>query len=378
MTVTDETTTEVQESPTTIPPMKELLQLDSPQLDFDIEIDQFLWVVQARNAFRVTGKGLAVAVLDTGLNTTHVDFAGRVLAQVNYTNDNDKREDDATDGQGHGTNVAGLIVANGDHIGIAPDAGVIPIKVLPNSDQGSFDAIRKGLQWVSDHRDEYNISAVCMSLGNRQNYTSDDFGEDAVQQAIRTLREMKVAVVIAAGNDYYTHGSAQGMAYPAIFRECISVGAVYDADIGPFDYGNGLQAKSTHAGQITPFSQRLHKSVNGDTYTRIFAPGSLATSSGIDGDHGESIQEGTSQATPVTVGIILLMQEFYQRMTGELPTVDHLMTWLERGSVPIHDGDDEDDTVTNTNLDFIRVDALSALDAVRREIQKIQLTAGLS
>lgn len=366
-----------QEIPTTIPPVDQLVQLDSPQLDFDIEIDQFLWVVQARNAFHVSGKGLVVAVLDTGLNTKHVDFTDRVLAQVNYTDDNGGANDDAADGQGHGTNVGGLIVANGDHIGIAPEAGIVPIKVLPNHGDGNFTAIRKGLQWVIDHRDEYNVTAVCMSLGNRQNYTSDNFGEDAIQQAIRTLREMKVAVVIAAGNDYFTHKSKQGMAYPAIFRECISVGAVYDADIGPFDYGNGLQAKSTRAGQITPFSQRLHKSVNGDSYTRIFAPGSLATSSGIDGKHGESIQQGTSQATPVTVGIILLMQEFYQRMAGELPTVDQLVTWLERGGVLIHDGDDEDDTVTNTKLDFVRVDALSALDAVRREIQKMQLTAGL-
>lgn len=366
-----------QETPTTIPPVDQLVQLDSPQLDFDIEIDNFLWVVQARNAFRVSGKGLAVAVLDTGLNTTHVDFTGRVLAQVNYTADNNGTADDASDGQGHGTNVGGLIVANGDHIGIAPEAGIIPIKVLPNQGDGSFDAIRKGLQWVIDQGDEHKITAVCMSLGDRRNYTSDNFGADAIQQAIRTLRAKNVAVVIAAGNDYFKHKSQQGMAYPAICRECISVGAVYDADIGGFDYGNGLQAKSTRAGQITPFSQRLHRSVNSDTYTRIFAPGSLATSSGVNGNHGESIQQGTSQATPVTVGIILLMQEFYQRMVGKLPTVDQLLTWLERGGVPIYDGDDEDDTVTNTNLDFVRVDALSALDAVRREIQKMQLTAGL-
>lgn len=362
-----------QKTPTLIPPVERPRQFAGPQLSFDLEVDQFLWVNQARQAFRVSGQGLTVAVLDTGLNPHHVDFAGRIPTQVNFTSDNGGNRADASDGDGHGTNVAGLIVANGDHVGIAPGANVIPLKVLPNQGDGSFQAVIDALQWVIDHQAEYTITAVCMSLGDRQNHTTDSFGNDAIRNHLRTLRAANVPVVIAAGNDYFTHGSAQGMAYPAIFRECISVGAVYDADIGDFDYGQGLIARSTRAGQITPFSQRLHESVNQQTYTRIFAPGSFATSSGIDGAHGESIQQGTSQATPVTVGIILLMQEFYLNTTGALPTVDQLLTCLRRGGVTIHDGDDEDDTVAHTNLDFVRVDALSALDAVRRELQKRQL-----
>ncbi|MBX3013064.1 MAG: S8 family serine peptidase [Caldilineaceae bacterium] len=362
-----------QKSPTHIPPVKSPRQFDGPQLGFDLEVDQFLWVNQARQAFRVSGQGLTVAVLDTGLNSHHVDFAGRVLTQVNFTDDNGGNYADATDGDGHGTNVAGLIVGNGDHVGIAPAANVIPLKVLPNEGDGSFQAVSRALQWVIEQRAAYTISAVCMSLGDRQNYTQDNFGNDAIRNQLRTLRAAHVPVVIAAGNDYFTHQSAQGMAYPAILRECISVGAVYDTDIGEFDYGGGLLARRTRAGQITPFSQRLHESVNRQSYTRIFAPGSFATAAGINGAHGESIQQGTSQATPVTVGIILLVQEFYLRAMGTLPPVDLLLTCLRRGGVTIQDGDDEDDTVGHTNLDFIRVDALSALDAVRRELQKLQL-----
>jgi len=364
--------TQTEQVPTEIPAIDIPHQLPGPQHAFDIEIDHFLWVNQARQAFHVSGYGLTVAVLDTGLNTTHVDFVNRIPAQRNFTSDNNGVETDATDGHGHGTNVAGLIVADGDHRGIAPEAKVIPLKVLPNRNTGSFEAITKALAWVIEHRDEYNITAVCLSITDRQNYAADNFGAHSLRQHMQTLRAMNVPVVIAAGNDYFTHKSRQGMSYPAILGECISVGAVYDADIGGFDYGGDLLAKSTRAGQITPFSQRLHESLNSSTYTRIFAPGSLATSSGIENEHGESIQQGTSQATPVTVGLILLMQEFYQRSTGELPTVDQLIAWLRRGGVSIHDGDDEDDTVVHTGLDFIRLDALSALDAVRRELQKMR------
>lgn len=359
----------------TIAPVERPAQFDAPQLSFLVEVDTFLWVNQARHAFNVTGQGLAAAVLDTGLNTKHVDFAGRIPAQRNFTPDNDGDPEDASDGQGHGTNVAGIIGANGDHIGIAPGANLIPLKVLPNEGGGDFVWVDQALQWVIDHRDEHTITAVCMSLGDGGNYTTDSFGFFArlrrdIQNKIRRLRDARVAVVIAAGNDYFRHQSRQGMGFPAIIRECVSVGAVYDAHEGGFSYADGATATSSRPGQITPFSQRLHESVSAQTFTDIFAPGAPVTSSGVNGPHGESIQHGTSQATPVTVGLLLLMQEFYRRATGELPQVADLVTWLRRGGVTIHDGDDEDDNVQHTGLDFTRADALSGLDAVRRHLQK--------
>jgi hypothetical protein len=121
-------------------------------------------------------------------------------------------------------------------------------------------------------------------------------------------------------------------------------------------------------------SQRLYQTVNPKTRTEIFAPGAPVTSSGINAPHGKSIQRGTSQATPVTVGAILLLQEFYQRHAGQLPTVDQPTNWLRRGGVPIRDGDDEDDNVQFTNLTFLRIDAVRALTACYRELVRIHLT----
>lgn len=335
-----------------------------------IETSRFIRVEDARQQYQVSGTGLTAAVLDTGLRATHVDFLGRVAAQKNFTPDNGADPENATDGNGHGTNVGGIIVANRDHIGIAPGARIIPLKVLRNSGSGSFASMAQALQWVIDNHNQHQITVVNMSLGDSGNYQDDGFGTDDMGTRIASLRALRIPVVISAGNDFHRHMSREGMGYPGIFRASISVGAVYDADEGPFSYASGATANSTGPGRFTPFSQRLHESTNAATRTDIFAPGAPVTSSGHLSDNGESIQHGTSQAAPVVAGVILLMQEFYQRQTGVLPEVDSLEQWLRQGGVPINDGDDEDDNVTNTGKSFVRLDALGSLEAAHRSMRK--------
>jgi subtilisin family serine protease len=364
--------------PLEIAPVESPRQFESPQLGLALaQVDRLIRANEARNLFNVDGSGQTAAVCDTGLNTAHVDFAGRVRAQRNFTQDNGGNPDDATDGNGHGTNVAGIVAADGDHRGVAPGAGLIPLKVLGNAGGGSFQAVAQALQWVLDNREAHHISVVCMSLGASDNRPSDNgLEQDQVNVLIRRLREQRVPVVIAAGNDYFKHGSEQGMSYPAILRGCVSVGAVYDEFEGPFSYASGAQTSSSGPDRITPFSQRLHETVNADCRTDVFAPGAPVTSSGIQGPRGESVQHGTSQAAPVTTGVILLMQELYRRLSGELPEVDVLVEMLRNGGVVIHDGDDEADNVEHTGLDFRRVDALGALNAVVRSLQKDLLLTG--
>ncbi len=346
------------------------VQFDLPQLTIsDAEVDSLIRVNRARDTFQVSGSGLTVAVLDTGLRTSHVDFAGRVLAQKNFTADNGGNPNDASDGNGHGTNVGGIIVANGDHIGIAPGAGIVPMKVLRNDGGGDFIAVRDALQWVLDNHQAFNISAVNMSLGNSSNLSDDTvFAENETTKVIAKLKAQNIAVVVAAGNDYFKFKNP-GMGFPAILSETISVGAVYDASAGSFSYLSGAVANTTGKDRLTPFSQRLHQDHNGVTKTDIFAPGAPVTSSGINNDNGESIQHGTSQASPVTAGVVLLMQEFYKKNTGNLPSVELLIDCLRNGGVPIIDGDDEDDNVPHTQKTYLRIDALLALDAVRRSMQ---------
>lgn len=346
------------------------VQFPIPQfVILDKEVDTLIRTVEARQAFKVSGAGLTVAVLDTGLRVTHEDFTGRVPAQRNFTADNEGNVNDASDHNGHGTNVGGIIVASGLHNGIATGASIIPLKVLSNDGGGSFAAVVEALNWVLDNHVKYNITVVSLSLGNTANYPDDEsFRDDNVTELIIRLRNLRIPVVIAAGNEYFRFRE-HGMSYPAIIRECVSVGAVYDANVGSRAYASGALAHSTAADRITPFSQRLHVTDHEECRTDIFAPGAPITSSGISSNVGESIQDGTSQATPVISGVLLLMQEFYLKTTRELPEVDFLVECLRNGAVQINDGDDEADNVPHTHQNFWRVDALGALDAVRRKLQ---------
>lgn len=352
-----------------------------------IQVSSFIQATAARTTYNVNGKNLTAAVLDTGLRTTHVDFVGKVVAQRNFTADNGGNVNNASDGHGHGTNVGGIIVANKINIGIAPGANIVPLKVLTNGGGGSFTAVKDALQWVLDNHVTHKISVVNLSLGDSGNYISDDsFAADAVRKLVQKLSDKRVAVVIAAGNSFFNHASQQGMGYPGIIREAVSVGAVYDANEGAFAYASGAKAFSTGAGRITPFSQRLHESKSATCRTDIFAPGAPVTSSGISSDTGFSVQHGTSQASPVTAGVILLLQEYYQRVAKSLalkypatfkapflPPVSLLVQCLREGGVIIKDGDDEDDNVTNTGLSFIRLDALLALRRMSRYFRRYLL-----
>lgn len=366
------------QTPELIAPIEKPVVFDRPQLSTALkEVDILIQASKARSDFQVDGAGLTVAVADTGLNTGHVDFAGRVVAQKNFTGDNGGDPNNADDGNAHGTNVGGIIAAQkGDHDGVAPGAGIIPLKVLRNDGGGSFQAVDEALQWVIDNGTAHNISVVCMSLGDSGNYADDgQFAGSGIVDKLDTLRQMKVAVCIAAGNDYFTHNSQQGMGFPGILQQSVSVGAVYDAFEGPFQYNSGAQAFISAPDHITPFSQRLHPDVAPECFTDIFAPGAPVTSAGIGGPNAESIQHGTSQATPVVAGVLLLMQQFHLRETGHMPEVDDLVEWMRRSAVRIVDGDDESNNVAPTNKEFLRVTAVGALDAVRRELQK-QLLAG--
>ena len=334
----------------------------------DAETDSLIRAPQARSQYSVDGTGFTIAVLDTGLRTTHVDFLGKVATQVNFTADNGGNINDATDGDGHGTNVAGIAMGNGIHVGIAPGARVVPIKVLGNNGSGSFTAVEQGLDWVIANRTTYNITVVNMSLGDSGNYQTDfDAAGDTIRQKIQTLTNARVAVVIAAGNSFFDWNSAQGMGYPGIIRESISVGAVYDANIGSVAYGGGATAFTTGPRRVTPFSQRLHSSVAIDTRTDIFAPGARLTAAGIGSDVGESQSDGTSQAAPVVSGLCLLMQQL---------AVPQLEGWLRvvTANTTMIDGDDEDDNVANTGLTFPLTDAVDILTKLNTDLTTTPVT----
>lgn len=338
-----------------------------PQL---VETSGLIRVNEARDEFNVDGSRLTAAVLDTGANAAHLDFDGKIPIGLNFSTDYAGLLTNFDDGQGHGTNVAGVIVANGIHKGIAPGSKVVPLKVLTNAGSGSFDWTRDALQWVFDNRATYDITVVNMSLGDSSNARDDDVPAGVlrdIKRLITRLREKRVAVCIAAGNDFFSHDSQQGMGFPAICRDSISVGAVYDNNEGGFSYASGAVSRSSGPNVVTPFSQRLHPSKGDACRTDIFAPGAPMTSTGIGTARAESVMHGTSQACPTVAGAVLLLQQFARRETGELPTVAQLENWLCEG-VSIVDGDDENDNVKNTNKTYVALDVYRSLQAAENSL----------
>ncbi|MFL5846437.1 MAG: S8 family peptidase [Solirubrobacteraceae bacterium] len=158
-----------------------------------------------------TGKGVTVAVVDTGIagavpdfRTSSTDATSRVVASV-VTNPDATTEDDT---YGHGTHVAGLIAGNGTnrpagdplrgkYVGTAPDANLVSVKVSDDHGATSLIDVIYGLQFVVDHKDDYGIRVVNLSLSAA---TAESYKTDPLDAAVESAWMHGIVVVAAAGN----------------------------------------------------------------------------------------------------------------------------------------------------------------------------------
>ena len=301
----------------------------------------------------VTGQGYAIAVLDSGLNLTHPFFGDRIEYYEVFTGEGDE----APDGHGHGTNVTS-IAASQDTTwpGVAPGVDIIHLKVLRDDNTGQFSWMEQALQWVVANAATYNIAAVNMSIGDSGNYNTAQ-SRYGLGDELAALSALDIVVSASAGNRFFTEGSVQGVTYPAADPNTLAVGAVFDADIGAQDYGSGAHAFSTAADRITPFSQRH------ELLTEIFAPGAAITGAS-NSSNGTKTFHGTSQASPHVAGATVLAQQIAEQHLGRRLSLSEFRGLLAASGVIVNDGDDEDDNVINTGLDFPRLDVLALGEAI--------------
>ncbi|MFD9499147.1 S8 family peptidase [Streptomyces sp. NPDC060035] len=203
------------------------------------------------------GEGVTAYVIDTGVRVTHTDFEGRATSGFDAV-DND---DDANDGNGHGTHVAGTI-AGASH-GVAKKAKIVAVRVLDDAGSGTTEQVVAGIDWVTENHQ--GPSVANMSLGGG----ADPALDAAVQKAIAS----GVTFAVAAGNE----SSDAGEGSPSRVPEAITV------------------ASSTEADEQSSFS-------NYGSVVDIYAPGSDITSTWNDSDDGTNTISGTSMATPHVVG----------------------------------------------------------------------------
>lgn len=276
------------------------------------------------NMLGLTGKGVRVAVLDTGIVTTHPDLKDAVADQHCFTQfacppTANREGDSAEDDHGHGSNVAGIVGSRGKvaPLGFAPGAEIVAVKINDSNDSGRVSDWVAGLDWIFDNLDMLKVKVVNMSICSTAMYAdaaSCDASETAMATAVKNLVNAGVTLFAASGN----LGSTNTMSSPACNTGVIAVAATYDSDVGA-QPGMGLtyrarfgSAVADCADMTTKFDQVTCFS-NTPARIDIAAPGAPMLSDGLNGM--TSTYRGTSQASPVAAGVAALMLECNPTLT---------------------------------------------------------------
>lgn len=240
-----------------------------------------------------SGKGIGVAVLDTGvaLHDDLVKPSNRIIAFKDFINDRSRPYDD----DGHGTHVSGIVAGNGyanaNYKGIAPEANIIGVKVLDETGSGNTSDILAGLQWVIDNKERYNIKVVSMSLGSA---ADSSYRQDSLARGVSAAIQNGLTVVVSAGNSGPT---SQTITSPGITPNAITVGAVDDNRTA--SYSDDF---------IADFSSR-GPTIDGISKPDVVAPGVDIHSLSNKSPGGYVSHSGTSMAAPIVAGAAALLYE---------------------------------------------------------------------
>ncbi|MER5802109.1 S8 family peptidase [Streptomyces mirabilis] len=250
-----------------------------------------------------TGKGVKVAVLDTGIDSSHPDLTGKVVAEENFT-----ATADAGDHFGHGSHVASIIAgsgaaSHGTHEGVAPDARLLNGKVLDDQGSGETSGVLAGIQWAVDQ----GAKVVNMSLGG-----TDAPGTDPLEAAIDDLSaRYGTLFVVAAGNDGRRGDSTIGS--PGSTDAALTVGAV--------DASDALSSFSSTGPRVGDYGVKPDITAPGEHIVAARAAGTaLCQDSCLPGDgpvdDNYTAASGTSMATPHVAGAAAIVASEHPDWTG--------------------------------------------------------------
>ncbi|MBS1958085.1 MAG: S8 family serine peptidase [Bdellovibrionales bacterium] len=238
-----------------------------------------------------TGKGIRVGIVDTGIDGTHPDLKGRVVAFKDFVNGQTVAYDDNK----HGTHVAGTIGgrnASGTNIGVAPEVSYIGAKFLDKNGSGTFANAVAAMQWIADPdgnpATDDAPSIVSNSWGGGKPSSSEDPADNAMCKAAQGWVQLGILPVFAAGN---SGPSARTVGLPGGCPLVLTVGATDQKDAA------------------ASFSSRGPAVWKTGSFTKpdLAAPGVAVKSSIPGGGYAEF--SGTSMATPHVSGLAALLYQ---------------------------------------------------------------------
>lgn len=251
----------------------------------------------------VTGQGVTVALLDTGVYD-HPDLAGRVVHCEDFSAENGT-EAHCADTFGHGTFMAGLIGGNGSvsggaFAGSAPGVNIVSLKMAGFDGASDVSNILAGIQWVVAHRAQFNIKALNLSLGSD---SSQSHALSPLNYAVQRAWRSGITVVVSAGN---SGPGSRTILKPADDPYVITVGA-----------SNDESTLAINDDRIPVFSSRGPTRTDGLAKPDVVAPGVHTVSlrspgSAIDQKFGDSAVvrhhyfrgTGTSMSAATVTGIV--------------------------------------------------------------------------
>ncbi len=276
-----------------------------------------------------TGKGIVVAVLDSGIDTDHPDLSDNLaLGAYHFLGGGSSVGVGAEDDNGHGTKVSGVITSGGvvAPSGIAPDTDILAIKVLDQNGSGYTSDQVAALNYVVVNRATWpGLAAINMSLGTNKMYTQypcdqADTATQALAVAIDAARAAGISVFAAAGNG----ASVNSMPAPACIRNALSVGATYDKAYTRVTWSSCTDI-SPAVDQIVCITDRMSGGLD------LLAPGALLELSAMGGGKAAN-QGGTSFACPHAAAAAALLRQAIPCLTP-----DQMEAALEASGTPIHD-----------------------------------------
>jgi len=231
-----------------------------------------------------TGKGIGVVLLDTGIYP-HMDFGDRIYAFADFISYRTFPYDD----NGHGTCVAGILGGSGEasmgkYKGMAPGCSLMSLKVLDRFGNGNKEDILAAFRWIENHREEYKIRIVNISVGTTYKTRSD---KDVLVRGVEALWDQGLVVVAAAGNRGPEPGSITA---PGCSKKVITVGS-----------SDMLLGKTAISGRGPTFECVCKPD--------LVAPGRriMACAPGVGNTY--AMKSGTSMSTPVISGAAALALE---------------------------------------------------------------------